>query len=135
MPPNKKKNLRLVNNLQVDKYASVCVQTENTCDNKYVQTDVTSDLTIGQVLTFLEKTNISDKCEVMKHLILSETSNFKLSCDESTLNPSSNIVEISQIKPSTWLLKVHPLLLSIGDALSEVNIYKPFIVRWKIQNK
>ena len=76
MPPNKKKNLRLVNNLQVDKYASVCVQTENTCDDKFVQTDVTSDLTIGQVLKFLEKTNISDKCEVMKHPILSETSNF-----------------------------------------------------------
>ena len=121
MPPPKSRNINLVKNLLSKKTESKGVQTETMIDSKCVQTEQSDDiLTRGIIIEFIKSASLSDKCELLERLILSETPDLKVSCDQSTLLPTSSIVDISKTSPGKWLLNVHNLLKSMGDALSKV---------------
>ena len=124
MPFPSKRKQGLVKNLQSKKCDSKSTQTEGPCESasKSVQTDQIKTLITKQlVIDFLERSELEDKCDFIKAVILSETEKLKLSCDKSTLNPSSTVSDISRLKPTDWLASVHPLLISLGDAFSKVN--------------
>ena len=124
MPPTKIRNKNLVNNLLSKKTDSKGVQTETTIDSKCVQTEQADDrLGKGEVIEFINSASLSEKCEILERLILSETTNLKVSCDQCTLSPTSSIVDIIQARPCQWLMNVHNLLKSMGDALSKVILY------------
>ena len=123
MPFPSKRKQSLAKNLQSKKSDSKSTQTEGKGESvsKSVQTDENKSLLTKQlVIDFLDKSGIEDKCEFIKVLILSETEQLKLSCDKLTLHPSSTVSDISRLKPTDWLSGVHPLLISLGDAFSEV---------------
>jgi hypothetical protein len=121
MPPTKGRNKNLVKNLLSKKTDSKGVQTETQTDSKCVQTEQSDNrLTKGIIIEFIKSASLSEKCELLERLILSETPDLKVSCDQSTLLPTSSIVDISKTRPDDWLLNVHNLLKSMGDALSKV---------------
>ena len=133
MPPPKSRNKNLLNNLQAKN--SKCVQTETAVtDSKCVQTETMmidlkcvkaeqSDDRTGEFIELLNSASLSEKCEILERIILSETPNLKVSCDQCTLLPSSTIVDISETKPGEWLMNVHSLLKAMGDALSKVILF------------
>jgi hypothetical protein len=123
MPPSKSRNLGLAKNLLGRKSESKSVQTEVISECKYIQTNLTGNVGIvtrSAVLEYVKSAGLTDKCEILKCLILSETQNLKASCDKSTLDPTSTICDISKLRPQVWLLNVHPMLKMIGESFSKV---------------
>ena len=123
MPPPKSRNLGLAKNLLSRKSESKSVQTEIISEQKCTQTDLTGDIGIitrATVLEFVKSASVTEKCEIMKCMILSETQNLKLSCDQSTLDPKSTICDISKLRPQAWLLNVHPLLKMVAESFSQL---------------